>query len=95
MTFQKILCPIDFSPGSERAMRVAVRLAERSRAELVIAHAFHIPPLAFAGEAPFPGDMIQRMQEDAQRSLSEAVREASRLGAHRLSSRLLTGWSTR
>ena len=91
MTFQKILCPIDFSLGSDRAMRVAVRLAERSRAELVIAHAFHIPPLAFAGEAPFPADTIERMQEDAQRSLSAAAKEATRLGAQRLTSRLLTG----
>ncbi len=72
-------------------MRVAVRIAERSRAELVIAHAFHVPPLAFAGEAPFPGDMIERMQEDAQRGLTEAAMEATRLGAQRLTSRLLTG----
>ncbi len=91
MTFKKILCPIDFSPGSDRAMRVAVRLAERSSAELVIAHAFHIPPLVFAGEAPFPADMIERMQEDAQRSLAAAAKEATRLGAQRLTSRLLTG----
>lgn len=68
MTFQKILCPIDFSPGSDRAMRVAVRLAERSRADLVLAHAFHIPALALAGEAPFPADTIERMHDDAQRS---------------------------
>ncbi len=72
-------------------MRVAVRLAEQSGAELVIAHVFRIPPLAYAGEAPFPPDTIERLREDARRCLADAASEATRLGARRVTSRLLTG----
>jgi nucleotide-binding universal stress UspA family protein len=39
MSFQKILCPIDFSTGSQSAMRTAVRIANDSDAEFVLVHA--------------------------------------------------------
>jgi universal stress protein A len=37
-TIQRILCPVDFSTVSDRELELAVRLAERFRAELVLQH---------------------------------------------------------
>lgn len=74
-------------------MRVAVRLAADHDAELVVAHAWHmsLTSLAGAGETLFPVDMIRRMVEDEERGLAAASSEAVKLGARRVSSRLLTG----
>src|SRR5205085_1714980 len=51
MAFRKILCPIDFSPASDQALRTAVQLAKADDAELVLAHSWYVPPIAYAGEA--------------------------------------------
>ncbi len=91
MSFRKILCPIDFSPGSDYALRVAVRLATHTGAELVIVHAWYLPPMAYAGEQPFPPAALQQMVDNGERGLAAAVREATTLGAERVSSRMLTG----
>jgi nucleotide-binding universal stress UspA family protein len=86
MAFQKILCPIDFSAGSDYAQRVAVRLAIRWNAELVLAHAW------YAGEYRFPSRAIDQIVEDEERGLAAAVEDARRLGAERVTSRLLAGY---
>jgi hypothetical protein len=91
MTFQKMLCPVDFSLGSQQALLLAVRLANESAAELVLTHVWHVPPLAYADEPPFPADMLQALIEDEQRGLAAAAAEASRLGARRVTTKLLTG----
>lgn len=91
MTFQKILCPIDFSPGAQHAMRVAVRMATGSGAELVLAHVWQVPPFAFGGSDPFPAEVIQRMGREREHSLAAALGQARELGAPRVTSRALTG----
>jgi nucleotide-binding universal stress UspA family protein len=91
MTFTKILCPTDFSAGSERALRVAARIANESSAELVIAHAWYVPPPAVAGEYVFPPYLIQDMVDDSQRSLDIAVRDVTEAGAKHVSGKLVTG----
>lgn len=90
MTFHKILCPTDFSPGSQQALRVAARLANASNAELVLAHSWRIPDIAFA-EFAFPGDLVRQLADDAERGLSTAVSEAKTLGVARVSSQLTQG----
>ena len=89
--FKKILCPIDFSPGSRRAMQLAARVATADGAELVLAHAWYMPPIAYAGEYPLPPDTIRLMGEDAERGLAEASREVTGLGAPRVEAILLNG----
>jgi nucleotide-binding universal stress UspA family protein len=91
MSFAKILCPTDFSPGAERALRVAARTAGETGAELVIVHSWYMPPNAYSLEAPFPADLTQEIVEDAQGGLDAAVRQAAADGAKRVSSKLLTG----
>ena len=91
MTFGKILCPIDFSPGSRTAMRVAVRIANRGDRELVLAHAWYLPPAAFAGEYVFPPTITEQMLTDVQHGLDVTLRDAVSLGAKRVSGMLLQG----
>jgi len=96
MRFHKVLCPIDFSAGSQHAMRLAMRLANDADAELVLLHCWYVPPLAFAGEFVLPSSYYEEMQADAQRGLDDAVKELTALGAKRLTSKLMTGlpWTT-
>jgi len=91
MSFTKILCPTDFSPGAHHALAVAIRLARESGAELVIAHAWHIPPIAYSLEAPFPPYIVQQIIDDAEASLDEAMAEARAAGAKSVSSKVLSG----
>jgi nucleotide-binding universal stress UspA family protein len=91
MTFTKILCPTDFSPGAQRAVREATRLARDAGAELVIAHCWYIPASAYSLEAPFPAYFTQQIVDDAQRDLDAAVAEATAAGASRVSGKLLVG----
>lgn len=43
---KKILCPVDFSPTSDHAVRYAATLAEDFGAELILLHVFAVPALA-------------------------------------------------
>lgn len=45
--FSRIVCGIDFSPDSERALQTAIALARESRGTLVVVHAIEIVPLYF------------------------------------------------
>lgn len=91
MAFKKILCPVDFSPGSQQAMRVAVRLANEADAELMLVHVWHLPPIASTEEATFPADTIELMIRDEERGLADASLMASKLGAKRVTTKFLTG----
>lgn len=91
MAFKKLLCPIDFSPGSQQALTVATRIARDTGAELVIAHAWHLPARAFDGDYPIPDRMIERMIDEARRTLDDVVAHVAELGLPRVTSRLLRG----
>lgn len=90
MAFRKILCPIDFSVGSHQAMLQAASLAKQSDAELVLAHACHLPPVVQA-ELAFPADTMQDMIEDAERGLAAAAADVTGLDVRRVTTRLVTG----
>jgi nucleotide-binding universal stress UspA family protein len=72
-----VLCPIDFSPGSDRAMAHAMALASKYGAEV---HLVHVCPLdIFAG--PDGGlltpEVVSRISRDSQAAL-EKIAEAHR-----------------
>lgn len=90
MAFKKLLCPIDFSPGSQQALMVATEIARETGAELVIAHAWHLPARAFAGEYPIPDHMIQQMLDEAGGALDKAAKPVAEV-VPRVTSRLLRG----
>jgi nucleotide-binding universal stress UspA family protein len=91
MNLRKILCPIDFSSGSQKAMRVATRLATETGAQLVLFHVWYVPPLAFAADYTFPPDLFQDLVDSASKGLDEARREVTALGAKDVSSKLANG----
>jgi nucleotide-binding universal stress UspA family protein len=91
MSFTKIMCPVDFSAGSDQAMRTAVRIANEHDAELVLAHSWYIPPVAFTAEYVYATDIVQAVSDDAVRALDNAVGEARKLGARRVTSKMLNG----
>ena len=100
MTFRKILCPTDFSPGSSCALRTAAAMAVAHDAELVVANVWYVPAMVYAGEAPVPSEAIEQLAADCQRGLAAAVHDATALGVRRVSGRLLAGvpwdsWSRR
>jgi nucleotide-binding universal stress UspA family protein len=85
------MCPVDFSPGSQQAMRTAVRIASEHDAELVLVHSWYIAPATFAGDYVYAADIVQTMSDDAQHALENAVGEARKLGARRVTSKKLNG----
>ncbi|HEU4730094.1 MAG TPA: universal stress protein [Kofleriaceae bacterium] len=91
MSLRKILCSIDFSSESDHALRVAVRLATRDDADLVLVHAWYAGEYALA-QYRFPSPAVDQLIEDEERGLAAAVRSAQSLGARRVSSALLTGY---
>lgn len=91
MALTKIMCPVDFSPGSLQAMRTAVRIANEHDAELVLVHSWYFPAGGFGGDYVPAADIVQAISSDAQRGLENAVAEARKLGAHRVTSKLLNG----
>lgn len=89
MPFRKILCPTDFSPEAQPALRAAIRIASRDGAALVLAHAWHVPPVAFAGEGGFSPEAMTELHDSARAALDDAAREAGGLGATRLTTQLI------
>jgi nucleotide-binding universal stress UspA family protein len=91
MAFKKLLCPIDFSSGSQQALTLAVRIAHETGAELVLAHAWHMPARAFAGDYPIPDHMLHQMLDEAGGALDDARKRVIELGVERVTARLLRG----
>ena len=46
ITIRKILCPVDFSPTSEHALRYGLELGRRMGAEVHLLHVFQLPAYA-------------------------------------------------
>jgi nucleotide-binding universal stress UspA family protein len=88
--FSKIVCPIDFSPCSREALRVAAEFARERSAALVIAHVWE-PPRWSTGEIQVAPELIQDLI-DAEEAQLEAWRTtAAELGAREVGIRFLTG----
>ncbi|MBI3047639.1 MAG: universal stress protein [Acidobacteria bacterium] len=68
--FRRVVCPVDFSDASVRAVQYARSLAEEARAQLILLHVLDVPPeiLAHPMSAGFDVDRIR----------ADAVAEAER-----------------
>jgi nucleotide-binding universal stress UspA family protein len=91
MAFQKILCPVDFSVGSQHAMAEAAQLARAYDSELVVLHAWSLPAVGFGAEYMYPAEVVQDLVNDAQRGLDAAIAGASKLGVRHVTGRLIDG----
>ncbi len=61
-SIQRILCPVEFSSLSAKALEYAERLAAGTGAELVLAHAFEIPASLTYADIQNPADPAIRKQ---------------------------------
>jgi len=94
MTTHKILCALDFSPGSQPALQMAIRLAHEQHAELVVMHVWYVPTTGL-GDFPFPRGLAERIVGQARDALEDAVQEARTAGVT-VTSQLVQGvpgWS--
>lgn len=89
MKIRKILCPVDFSEGSDRGLEMAVRLANEHAAELVVAHAWYLPPMTM--EYALAPATLDAIEKDAAAGLEDAVARARGFGATQVTPLLLEG----
>lgn len=83
VTFNRILCPVDFSEASRHALDQAVVVGRFFESRLTVLHVFNqvflpVPGMAMPGYGPdmsMSAEDVRRMQQDAER-LAEPVRAA-------------------
>lgn len=77
--FEKILCPVDFSPSSLAGLSVALGLRQQT-AELCVLHVveFHLPPALGEAVAFDSTDLRERHRSQGQSKLQEVVPEEAR-----------------
>jgi len=78
-TFRHILCPVDFSTQSDRAMECAGDLAQRFQADLTVLHVVYDPLDITCSHIPHPP--LEQLRE-------EMIREAERVLQRRVRRRL-------
>jgi nucleotide-binding universal stress UspA family protein len=73
--YRRILCPVDFSAASDRALRYAVSLAEEAKAKLTVLHVLEwFPEQDIREHRHFDVPEYRRfLEEDARRRLAKAV----------------------
>jgi nucleotide-binding universal stress UspA family protein len=90
MRYRKLLVPTDFSDGAREALEAAVDLAGPDTSLLVL-HAWDIPAAAMLSEGLVLTTMYADVPSAAEEALGRWRREAERLGARRVESRLVHG----
>jgi len=80
--FARILCPIDFSPPSEQALRHAEEVARTFGSELVVAHVVEpmIYPVAYGMPPVAPIDYEDAARASAQTALAPIVERLAQAG---------------
>ena len=71
--FEKILVTTDFGPSSERAIAVAIELAELHGAELTLLHVWDVPSYAYSGMELAADDLLSPLRDRAQAMLDRAL----------------------
>jgi nucleotide-binding universal stress UspA family protein len=91
MSFKRILCPTDFSPGSEHAVNYATSLAKRHGSELIFLHSWFLPASAYSLEYPFPPEVSEQIISDAKQRLGVVIDNARKAGVDRVSGEVVSG----
>ena len=89
--FHKIMCPVDFSPGSRLALVAAAELARDANASLVLAHVWEPSQWAVGSELTLSPDAIQSMVDFEEAELAKWKTHARELGVKEIATRFLTG----
>jgi len=72
-----VVAGVDGSPESRAALRFAIEEARARRCVVRAVHAWHVPPLAYGGGAPLPGDFVEGLEKESRLLLREAVAEVA------------------
>jgi len=89
---QKILVPVDFSPPSVEAVRVAADLARRYEASLEVVHAFHVQTYAMPEGYVVPTqEQFDLIVQHLEVQLADARKAAFEAGATNVEAKLLQG----
>ncbi len=80
--YEKILCPVDFSPFSKAALEEAAALAKGMGSKLCLLHAYQNPAyvLPMSGYVGPTADMLGRMRQQIDEELSAMAKEVQALG---------------
>src|SRR6478735_3014484 len=73
MSFERILVATDFSDGSQRALELALQLAEKFGSELTLVHSWEAPDYSYAAGLYLPVDVIAPIERAAAARLEEAT----------------------
>jgi nucleotide-binding universal stress UspA family protein len=90
MSFQRILCPTDFSTNSREALRVAIDLARGPNASIVIVHVSEFGSWTTAQYRLAP-DVMQDMIDAQEAELAKWKGIARELGAKEVTAVMLSG----
>ena len=91
MTFKKILCPVDFSEDSQKAVQVAAELARGSQAMLVLVYVWQPQMWMTDYGMQWPNDALLEAQAIEEGKLGTCRVDAHRLGAAEVATKLLRG----
>jgi nucleotide-binding universal stress UspA family protein len=96
MPIQRILVPVDYSPCSRAALRLAAELAQRFQATLDVVHIWdrpsYVSDVVMTRTGPISGKSLIRMiQENAQRDLDEFLSTTDLPAGTMIAGRLLSG----
>ena len=75
-SFGHILCPVDFSPNSDRAMLYAGALAQRFGADLTVLHVIYDPLDITCSHIPHPP--LEQLREELMRQAEQALQQRVR-----------------
>jgi nucleotide-binding universal stress UspA family protein len=75
---QRIVCPIDFSPASSRAIEYAASLANQADARLTVMHVIELPMDPVETAPPDVHEYRQQLVARARERLKEAISDHSR-----------------
>jgi len=73
MTFKHILVATDFGDSSDRALDLAVELAQKFAAALTIVHSWEAPIYSYGGALYEPVDFVASIEQAVRKHLNEAV----------------------
>jgi nucleotide-binding universal stress UspA family protein len=73
-----ILVATDFGASSERAVQMAVDLANQFGARLTLFHAYELPSLGLDGAVPCPVDLVTPIKNEAEKTLAAKLEEVRR-----------------
>lgn len=91
MTFQKILCAVDFSDPSRDALRAAAELARSSQATLILVYVWQPPVWMTDYGIQLPSDALLEARGSEEAKLASWRTEALQLGARDVTTKLARG----